>query len=171
MCGSDDASEVPRSTFYARRKREEQGLPVRSKGRPSQWGTPEEEEAQVIRILQTSQKDPVSARWLKEHLPRGMSASVKTALRWLRKWGFLLQPPTPAAGSEQSVAESLPVVHAWVRPPEVADEWMETRKSWMVIVARDGKGTERFLMVTAESPEDETVQKAITKLRSSKQPQ
>jgi hypothetical protein len=120
----------------------------------------------VIWILRTFRTDPITARSLLKQLPRGMSASVKTALRWLRKWGFLLPPSTPPADSEKSVAESLPVAHAWV-PPAVATGWVETKGSWMVVVARDGRGTERFLVVSAESPEDEAVQKAIIKLRHS----
>lgn len=164
VCGSDDDCAIPRSTFYARRKRERLGFPLRSKGRPSQWGTHEEEGQLVIKILQTAQNNPVSARWLRENLPHGMSASVKTSLRWLRKWGFLLTPSsTPTAPSGKSVAVPLPVVHKWV-PPKVTCEWLNTDRSWMVIVARNGRGIERFKMVAAESPEDETVQKAITML-------
>jgi hypothetical protein len=118
----------------------------------------------VIQILRTSQKDPITARWLLEHLPHNISASIKTAMRWLRKWGFLLAPTTPTADSEKSVAESPSVVHAWVRPA-VATEWVESNGSWMVVVACDGRGTERFLVVPAESSEDKAVQNAITQLQ------
>lgn len=168
MCGSDDDCVIPRSTSYARRKRERLGFPLRSKGRPSQWDTREEEGQLVIKILQTSQNKPVSASQLREYLPHGMRASVKTTLRWLRKWGFLLPPSsTPTAHSGKSIAVPLPVAHQWV-PPEVVAEWVETTKPWMVIVARDGRGKERFRVISAKSPEDENVQKAITELSGNK---